>query len=192
MPTKVLHLRLEAEIIVGCMDASGIDIPTSAVRQCLEHMIKEWKKANAIPERTPDDIMYILNGHEEKLEMPEIPPPGFKEDYDSRFANIAAQAVEFMAKEGEPDVEEEITIMTAVAEVDQIGTNLMDVDRRNIKYLSEEAPKDRFIEQAMESPDEEIFIAAVEIAYSNLPVDQWGTETAEKLISQLVKKHLTS
>ena len=193
MPSKILHLRLEAEIIVGCMDASGIDSPTRAVRDCLQYMVTVWKDRKAIPERTPEDIENLLRQETTPGVIPDIPVRDDSDAVeDNRYADLAAQAVKFMEQEGEPDIEEAVSILASTAIANQPKVDLFTVRRKTLSELRELCPKDRILQDLKDENADRLFVTAVEIVYSNLPIDQWGTSAAERLIDDLVKKHLTS
>lgn len=60
--------------------------------------------------------------------------------------------------------------------------------RRPLIELALVAPKDILITEASES-ENKLFVAALEIVYSNLAPDQWGSDRAKQHIADLIKLH---
>lgn len=67
--------------------------------------------------------------------------------------------------------------------------NLLNVNRMEISVLSTIAPKDVIIEKVMKGIGDPIFRAAVEIVYTSLSPELWGTPTAEQAIKDMVARH---
>jgi hypothetical protein len=75
------------------------------------------------------------------------------------------------------------------ADIPDIHTDLMSVNRMDIKTLAKIAPKDVLIEKCVKGIVDPIFLTAVEIIYTKLSPDLWGTSTAEGAIQNLIKHH---
>jgi hypothetical protein len=67
--------------------------------------------------------------------------------------------------------------------------NLLKVNRMDIDMLSKLSPKDVLIEKVVKGIADPVYRAAVEIVYTSLSVELWGTKTAEQAILDMVAKH---
>ena len=70
-----------------------------------------------------------------------------------------------------------------------VKCNLFSMSREKLEDLSKQAPKDRLIQLANENKDNKVFIVALEIVYSKLPISMWGSEVAEMQIQNLQDMH---
>lgn len=213
MTSKVVHIRLKDWALVGCLEFITDKTSVSdAVRRTLETFILVLQKQGRLAEHTPEEVEAILRRN--KLLGDESDTTNDPFDFESiiaqtreeptksdtpNFAAIGEELEKRIQLSAVPDVREAVTLKEpdTVEEASVFSVNLLHQPRLPLQALKRQAPKDRFIEQAtgiMAVPDkvtkdQEIFIAAVEVAYTNLPSDLWGSERAFQEITQLIKLH---
>ena len=70
--------------------------------------------------------------------------------------------------------------------------DLLKVNRMDIGVLSTIAPKDVMIEKVTKGIGDAVFRAAVEIVYTSLSPELWGTKTAEQAVNDMIGRHEAS
>jgi hypothetical protein len=112
---------------------------------------------------------------------------------DFRIGGLADQIEErVQAKLSEKELEtaKRSTAPTEVPDVQKPGkTDLMKVNRMDIAQLQMLSPKDTLIDKVIKGLADPIYRAAVEIVYTSLPAELWGTPTAEQAINDMVMRH---
>jgi len=206
MPSRVIHIRLDDWVLLGCHDIlkmGGKDttnLPLSTVvRDTITAVIRRMQYDNNIPVYSKEDLMDRLEEfYESDIELEEIftPEELFEDGIEEinvmtkNVLEIAHRAAEIIASEGEPTkVSQEVKIeKKKKVKIEKPTVNLFNQESRSFKEIQIQAPKDRFIEQAIEQ-DSEVFKKAVAICYSNLDKDLWGSMEAEKIIGVLIASH---
>jgi len=166
------------------------------VRNVLTALIRKLQNTNQIPtytkEEAYDRAMEIYGGAEE-LELDIvladiIEPEGEKEE---DMADLVKEALRQIEQEGQPEgIVEEVKI-TEVEEIEEDGPatiNLLTMESVSFHFIKTQAPKDRFIEWAEDQED--IVKKAVCIVYDGLPKQLWGSEKAEKMIKDMLARHI--
>jgi hypothetical protein len=96
-------------------------------------------------------------------------------------ARLREQALERTKRPIEPAV---------VPDVEKPGKiNLLKINRMDIGVLSTIAPKDVMIEKVTKGLGDTVYRAAVEIVYTSLAPELWGTSTAEQAIKDMMARH---
>ncbi len=202
MPSRVIHIRLDDWVLLGCHDVlkmGGKDttnLPLSTVvRDTITAVIRRMQYDDKIPVYSKEDLMDRLEEfYESDIKLEEIFTP--EELFElgqaptTEISDIAQAVANQIATEGEP---------TKVSQKVKIGKkkktkakkptfNLFKQDSKDFKEIQIQAPKDRFIEQALQVEGEE-FKKAVAICYTNLDRDLWGSMEAETIIGDLLAQH---
>jgi len=201
--TRVIHCRLKDRTIVGCIELlknSGHDLSTipmsSIVRDALEGIIDFMiKKGQLLGCTNPTEIlngMYPREKDEEPIDfgfegLIESLQGGLSED--ELVSQLTEEAVRQISDSSKPNVTQEVTVSESVENKKIIKYNLFSMNREKLKDLSKLAPKDRLIQLANEHKDDKVFIAALEVVYSELPISMWGSEVAEMQIKNLQNVH---
>lgn len=208
MTSRVIHLRMKDRILVGCLDY--IEDKTSvadSVKRTLDAFITAMQESGKLPKRTPREIQDILMKNK-ILPLPEVEidlesVKGFvDEDVNiDAITAIAREVEEAIQSSSTPEVRTSVNITERPADEQspkRITLNLFAQPRTPIAELRQRAPKDRFIEQSRipteglddtERHKREVFIAAVEVAYTGISQDLWGTTGAENHIKGLIAMH---
>lgn len=202
-------IELPDEILAGCVDFSGYP-PTlaKAVEDTTTAFVKAMISKGRIPPMVWDNVLRPYrelppedSATENDLfdEVKSFLPRG--EPGSGKVASIAQTVEETIIKASTPNVAKEVQIVNGPIPKDApIKINLYEQDRTPLGELRQKAPKDRFIEKAWNitlkvvsenkiTDVESLFITAVEIAYTHLPSNEWGTEKAEETINKLVLMH---
>jgi hypothetical protein len=105
--------------------------------------------------------------------------------------DIVREAVRQIESEGEPQaISQDVTIEEAedIPTVEVHSINLLDQMCTPFVSLQRQAPKDRFIEWAVEQANP-IIEQAVAITYTGLPQELWGSDKAQEMIAGLLERH---
>lgn len=193
MDTRTLQIHLKDDVIVSCMDYTKVMDATDATRRTLEAFVLALRARDKVPTRSPEEIQKIL-GEIDVDEVMQYVELTAENKTDDRIAQAAAAVEKHIATASTPQVREDITLSEAdTLETRQIPKiNLFTQERKAFAELKTQAPKDRFIEEAVGYPEgkgRDVYIAAVEVVYSNLPKDLWGSEKARQEIATLVLLH---
>lgn len=116
-----------------------------------------------------------------------------------RISAVANEAERFIAAASTPSVRKDFKIEEIVSTEPRTtpGISLFKQERTPFSTLKGISPKDQYIEQAISftkgdgtvTQAGKIFIAALELAYTNLPKDLWGTAMAKQEIDKLIMMH---
>ena len=208
MPSRVIHIRLDDWVLLGCHDVLKIggkdttNLPLSTVvRDTITAVIRRMQYDCKIPVYSKDDLMDRLEEfYESDIELEEIFTPEelfelgetvdlIKED-TSEISDLAQAVADHIATEGEPtQVSQKVKIgKKKKSKIKKPTFNLFNQESKTFKEIQLQAPKDRFIEQALQVEGEE-FKKAVAICYTNLDRDLWGSMEAETIIGDLLAQH---
>lgn len=133
-------------------------------------------------------VSHMEQGGVERVSFAEHTPEG-DPDY---LAAIAAEVEGRIQGASTPKVGREVEIDdTETEEVVEEGIwiNLYNQPRKNLAALAALGSKDILIAEASHPEASKLFVAALEVVYSHLPQDQWGSETAKNHIAELIKLH---
>jgi len=202
MPTRVVHIRLDDWVLLGCHDVlkaggkSTDNLPlASIVREVITIVIRKMQYDDKIPAYSQEELANQVElFYTEDIDIDELFDP--KELFDlgdapaSPMALIAQEAAERIARESEPEsVTQDVKIgKKSKKEEKKRKIDIFITDSKPFKEIQIAAPKDRFVEQALETKDN-VFKKAVAIAYSNLDKDLWGSIEAEVIIGDLIASH---
>ena len=200
--TRVIHCRLKDKTIMGCRDlllGSGHNVDgvpmSSIVRDALEGIIDFMVKKGQLPNYP--DVTNALN----RVYTPE------EEDNtdfslgdlmrsmqgtvseDELVKHLTKEATRHIEESSSPDIAEEVVISEDVEKPITAPINVFNVSRDTLENLTKKAPKDRLIQMANEKDQSKIFIAILEVVYSELPISMWGSEIAEMQIQNLRDMH---
>ena len=199
--TRVIHCRLKDKTIMGCRDlllGSGHNVDgvpmSSIVRDALEGIIDFMVKKGQLPNYP--DVTTALN----MVYTPEEDNTDFGLDglmqsmkgeisEDELVKHLTKEATRHIEESSSPDIAEEVVITETVENKKIVKCNLFSMSREKLEDLSKQAPKDRLIQLANENKDNKVFIVALEIVYSKLPISMWGSEVAEMQIQNLQDMH---
>jgi hypothetical protein len=212
--SKVVHIRLKDWALVGCLDyVTDKTSVSDAVRRTLETFILFLQKQGKIPTHSQDSLASLLERN--NLIEPESSDNNDLEALDSllyqtredrsqqkggeSFESIAARVEQQIRAASVPDVRQSVELGEPDSD-DLTGEqtlNLFEQERIPFNILKRDAPKDRFIEQGTSyllhpdkmTDEQRVFIAALEIVYTNMPKDLWGTEKALLQINSLIAIH---
>lgn len=199
--SRILRLKAKDWMICGCLDF--IKDPTDladAVRRSVETFILAMQSQGRIPKRSQDEIDEILATEVDTLD---IDVSGVDEYVDqteeaaraARITELATQAGANIDRSATPQIRETVTLNENSPQAERPTTriSLFKQPRRSFADLKRESPKDRFIEEAVgykeDSYEQRLFVAALEIVYSNLPKDIWGSDRAGEEITKMIKLH---
>ena len=199
--TRVIHCRLKDKTIMGCRDlllGSGHNVDgvpmSSIVRDALEGIIDFMVKKEQLPNYP--DVTTALN----MVYTPDENNTDFGLDglmrsmqgeisEDELVKHLAEEATRHIEESSSPNIAEEVVITETVENKKIVKCNLFSMSREKLEDLSKQAPKDRLIQLANENKDNKVFIVALEIVYSKLPISMWGSEVAEMQIQNLQDMH---
>lgn len=202
MPSRVIHIRLDDWVLLGCHDVleksgkSTVNLPLGTiVKDVISAVIRKMQYDDRIPTYSTEDLMERIDEFytsdinledifdpEELFELGDAP--------EGSISAIAKQVAESIAKEGEPEsVTQKVKISKKKKNKGKKQTiDIFKTESLKFKEIQIRAPKDRFVEQALETEDD-VFKKAVAIAYSNLDSDLWGSMEAERIIGDLIASH---
>ena len=210
MPSRVVHVRLDDWVILGCHDILKIgglpieNLPVATmIRQVLGAFIRKMQQLDKIKIYTDEERYQRLQelyqveglileglGLEDvdisSLDLAQTPERA--EDRD--ISGIVSEAIRKIEMQDEPNIKEEVklTDVEEIEDEDIITIDIMTQECTAFDVLAKRAPKDRFIEWAIKE-DNKIIKQAVAIAYTGLPQAMWGTDKAEGIISGLFERH---
>lgn len=189
-------INLPADIIAGCMDFSEDNDIQGAIERTLTAFISLMKTRGKVPERSEEEIesmmslMHaiseddIFDGVEEFIPKKKTGTEDIGTQVERHIDSIATPNAK---------VEGKVSITEAADKPVPLKVNLFDQHRRTFVELQRESPKDRFIEQIRDNKlkgvKDDLLIASVEIAYTHLPKELWGSLRAEETIKQLYNSH---
>lgn len=213
MPSRVIHIRLDDWVLLGCHDVlkmSGKDttnLPLSTVvRDTITAVIRRMQYDDKIPVYSKEDLMdRIEEFYESDLQLEEIftpeelfelgemgpaPVGGTPMVAMSEVSEIAQEVADRIATEGEPtQVSQKVEIgRKKKTKVKKPTFNIFNQDSKSFKEIQIQSPKDRFIEQAA-TAENDVFVKAVALCYTNLDKDLWGSMEAERIIGDLIASH---
>jgi hypothetical protein len=143
-----------------------------------------------IADATEALVVLLTNGPDGGVEQVHI--GDHTPDSDPDYLAAVAAEVEGRIQDGAtPRVSRSVDIGDTEAfdaEAAGLRINLFEQPRDTIGSLKDRAPKDIYLSEVNEQTPPEI-IAAIEIVYTNLPIDLWGTDHAKAQITQLVAMH---
>lgn len=202
MTSRVVHIRLDDWVLLGCHDIlktagqNVANIPMSTVvREVITAFIRKMQQGEHIPAYSVDELAERI----QELSLGELDVPEI--EVDSLFSEaspqpedlsgLASEVLRRIQAESEPAaVAQPVELSEPSIEVEENPTiDLFQIPCEPFSEIVKRAPKDRIIEIA-EQGDSDIFQQAVAITYSNLPESQWGSKEAEENISNLVRMHL--
>jgi len=202
MPSRVIHIRLDDWVLLGCHDilkAGGKDttnLPISTiVRDAITAIIRKMQYDDRIPTYGQEALQERLEEfYTADVELEDLFDPSdllnLGDAPDDEVAEIAREAARIIQAEGEPTkVSEEVKIGKPIKrKVKPKAIDIFKQDSRPFKDFQTLAPKDRFVEQGV-TLDDKVFKKAVAICYSNLDSDLWGSIEAEQIIGDLIASH---
>jgi hypothetical protein len=203
MPSRVIHIRVDDWVLLGCHDLieaagkSTVNLSMSTiVRDVLTAFVRKMQQNEDIPFYSREQIMDRLEElYKGELDIDIAFNPTDLFDIattpQSEISAIAQEAADIIAGESEPEIVSDKVVNIADSPKKKEKTILIDIFKQpavHFSKLQKQAPKDRFIEQAKELEDP-IFTQAVRICYTNLGKDLWGSEEAGAIIMDLVKRH---
>ena len=209
MPSRVIHIRLDDWVLLGCHDIvkaggkSTDNLPLSTItRDVLTALVRKMQQGDQIPFYNQEQVidrMEELYAGELDIDIPFDVSELFdgtiseetEEEVETDAARIAKMAASIIAEEGEPSIgaDSTVNISDKVKEIPERETiDIFAQDSLEFSEVKMQSPKDRFIEQAVETNDD-VFKKAVCICYTHLGKDMWGSVTAEQIIMDLVTSH---
>lgn len=205
MPSRVIHVRLDDWVLLGCHDVmkageklvDGIPMST-IVREVLTAFVRKMQESDYIPAYSVEELQERINEiHQGELDVPDVDLNIFSGEVDepeSDMAELAKQVVQKIEDEGTPEnVTEEVLIQEVSEGIKRPIINIFDIPCTDFDEHEKEAPKDRLIEWANSQEDQflqDIQKQAVGIVYTSLPKTQWGSEEAKENVLSLIKMHL--
>lgn len=204
VPSRVIHIRLDDWVLLGCHDVmkagkDSIDnIPMATiVRNVLTALIRKLQNTNQIPTYTKEEAyeraMEMYSGAEEldlDIVLSDIVDP-VEGDDSSEMAELLKETLREIENEGAPEgigQEVEISEASDIPAIPLATLDLFKVESFDFSFLKQTAPKDRFVEWAKD--EDKLIQKAVSIVYSGLPQQLWGSEKAETMIKDMLKRHV--
>jgi len=203
MPSRVIHIRLDDWVLLGCHDvlkAGGKDttnLPISTiVRDTITAVIRKMQYDDMIPTYSKEDLAdRVEEFYASDIELDEVFSPEELFELgtapESEISDLAKEVARHIETEGEPTkvAVEKVKIGRKTKREKKVKTiDIFKQDSRPFKDFQVKAPKDRFVEQAT-TLDDKVFKKAVCICYSNLDSDLWGSMEAEQIIGDLIASH---
>ena len=203
MPSRVVHIRLDDWVILGCHDIlqagenSIENIPMATiVRNVLTALVRKLQNTNQIPIYTKEEAyeraMELYGGAKEldlDVVLADLVQPEETSD-EQAMEDLLKETLRQIENEGVPmGIAEDVQI-AEVAETSVVKMptlNLLIQSCTPFAELRKQSPKDRFIEWANEQ--DALIQQAVAVAYTGLPKQLWGTEKAEHMIKNLLERH---
>lgn len=208
MATRIVHLRLSEDAIVGCYDVllkvgkSIENVPMStAIRETLESSIRSWRQQGVLQKRSPEDIQKAIAEltsagidfdpvFDESLLRASM-DRSILEDADSPISDIAERVERTIQETSTPDVDMGLLINEGpISEVPVKAS--VSIKTMNPKYTIQDikvlAPKDNVVETINESTPPWL-VRVIEIVYSGMSVTEWGTVQAINQIESLKNKY---
>jgi hypothetical protein len=206
--TVQLTINLSLRTLVGCgqlLERQGNKVDGVALETLVEGTITSmipWFERKGWIAPVPDPKLTFLTMFGEQVpgladepnleisltggaEQPVEPPAdSFQvgEDVEAAVqARLREQALERTKRPIEP------TVVPDVQKPSKI--NLLKVNRMDIGVLSTIAPKDVMIEKVTKGLGDTVYRAAVEIVYTSLAPELWGTPTADQAIKDMMARH---
>lgn len=205
--TVTLTIELPFRTLVGCgqlLKRQGQDPQSISIEQLVESTINSmmpwFEKKQWIEPVQPGDekLVFVamfgdqvpgISDDEPNLEIdiPGKPTDGFAvaEDVEAAVqAKLREKALESTKRDTSPSV---------VPDVQRPGKiDLFKVNRMDISVLSMVSPKDNLIDKVTKGIGDTVFRAAVEIVYTSLSPELWGTKTAEQAVQDMIQRHEVS
>ena len=190
MPSRVIHIRLDDWVLLGCHDilqTSGKDVAniplSTVVKVSLEALVRKMQQGEYIPTYDKEYLTRRLSELQIATTDPAIPfslEELFENEptTDDDMKELAQEAVRHIETEGEPrTIQKKVEISEKVEIPDplQTTTNLFKVDSKSFSHFQKLVPKDRCIERAIETNDEAAK-KAVAVCYTKLGKDLWGSD----------------
>ena len=202
MPSRVVHVRLDDWVILGCHDILKIgglpieNLPVATmVRQVLGAFIRKMQQLDKIKIYTEEEkyqrlqelyqadslILESLGLEDIDISSLDLAQANEKSE-EQDISDIVKEAIRKIEEQDEPDIKEEVKLTDAeeIEDEDIITIDIMTQECTPFNVLAKRAPKDRFIEWAVKE-DNKIVKQAVAIASTGLPQARWGTDEAEKI-----------
>ena len=203
MPSRVVHIRLDDWVILGCHDIlqagenSIENIPMATiVRNVLTALVRKLQNTNQIPIYTKEEAyeraMELYGGAKEldlDVVLADLVQPEETSD-EQAMEDLLKETLRQIENEGVPMGIAETVEITEVEQADVIEKptlNLFTQGCPTFDVYKKQSPKDRFVEWASEQ--NELIQAAVAVAYTGLPKQLWGTDKAEEMIKDLLERH---
>ena len=199
--TRVIHCRLKDKTIMGCRDlllGSGHNVDgvpmSSIVRDALEGIIDFMVKKEQLP-NYPDVTTALNMVYTPDEDNTDFGLDGLMQSMkgeiseDELVKHLAKEATRHIEESSSPDIAEDVIISEGVEEIPKLKYNIFKLQRDSLEELTKMAPKDRLIQLANREDASKLFIAALEVTYSNLSISIWGSEVAEMQIQNLVDMH---
>lgn len=202
MPSRVIHIRLDDWVLLGCHDVLKVggkdttNLPLgTVVRETITAVIRKMQYDDRIPTYSQEDLMNrITEFYEDDIMLEDVFNPdelfSLGETPEHPMVEIAQAVAKQIAIEGEPkSVIQDVKIGKKTKKKSKKKSiDIFKTDSKSFKEIQIKAPKDRFVEQALETEDD-VFKKAVAIAYTNLDRDLWGSAEAEVIIGDLIASH---
>jgi hypothetical protein len=206
MTAYTITVNLDDTAIAGCLEFTGFQHGASeSVKRTLQAFIKTMQSKARLTQYDQETLDALMSANSVSEQLDDLFSDVRKFlDTSTVDAKVGEEVEASIAKASTP------TVTKGTVEVhDRVATeitpevqrvNLFDHFRRRVEELAKVAPKDRFIEQVMTlkkmwatgTPiklEDKVFVASVEIVYTNLPRDLWGSLKAEMNIKDLMVIH---
>lgn len=193
--TVTLTIELPLRTVIACVQLHERQkLPIEAVSQeqlvegTINSMVPWFEKKGWI---TPvEDVKATYIAYFGADSEPVSPEP----DLDLRDGFAVAEdveaAVQAKLREKALEATKRDTKPTVVPDVQKPGKmDLLKVNRMDIAVLSTIAPKDVMIDKVTKGIGDAVFRAAVEIVYTSLSPELWGTQTAEQAVKDMMARH---
>ena len=195
--TRVIHLRLKDESLLGCMDLleqAGMttkDLPKATiVARSIEALISQLIQNKKLPDyANPTAELESRFKITTEVMLPSVTIPEITEEHpipDTTLRDMIKSRVDQLTKPADLSLPEEtFNENFEVGEVKDMLSkpiNIAETDMMPMDAIKQIAPKDRYVE---ESEGNNLMAIAVQIVYAQLPAQDWGSEMAGTLITPI-------
>lgn len=197
-----LNVDIPTSDIAGCIDflEQAADSIPQAIQDVISAFVAAMRAKGAIPTRHDSEYANMVDQLTQWQDDPLDSVKAFLPRRTTPSDSIGQEVERAIESAATPRVGQVFHVMEKVEEVPEQKTliNVYEQLRMTLAELRAVAPKDRLIEQAwgmiqaggpLLDPEKRLFIAALELTYSFLSKDFWGTPKAEEQIKKFISIH---
>lgn len=195
-------VRIDLEAIVTCGDIlqkQGVAIETqpisTTVRTFLEAITELMRETGQAPRRDREDLENTFQEmFRQELTPGEVDFSGLgniisrKANAEDEISEIASKVDEILGPEGSRRIRRSVKESETVDPPKQ-GCDIFTLVSLADEDILKKSPKDRFAILLVDEKADSVTKQAIRVIYASLPVEQWGTDTAQLLIRDLIRQH---
>lgn len=203
MKSKTVTVRIDLDAIVSCADLlkkNGLPIekqpPSTVIRTAVESMMELLRQKRQLPTYTDEDEVYdqylLYFEQEDEMTNGGLDLSGLdrilKKPKGDDIANIASRVEAHLSGNDVSGITRS-TDPVETPDISRLHSDIMTMHSMSFEDIQKQAPKDQYVELCLDPQVDAVFKKAVCIAYTSLPVQEWGTQTADRIIRELMQMH---